>query len=86
MTRRAGRPKTITPEARAWLVSLACRKPAALGYLEELWTTCLLAHQNGGNRAVQGRHAIVSRDVERQRNYPVRRDPPRHSVPRMVQT
>ena len=24
--------------ARAWLVALACRKPAELGYTEELWT------------------------------------------------
>ena len=40
---RSGRPPTITPEARAWLVSLACRKPTELGYAEELWTTRLLA-------------------------------------------
>ncbi len=40
---RKGRPGTISSEARAWVVSLACVKPKALGYPEELWTTHLLA-------------------------------------------
>ena len=38
-----GRKRAITEEARAWLVSLACRKPQELGYAQELWTTALLA-------------------------------------------
>ena len=40
---RAGRPPRITPEARAWAVSLACQKPKELGYSYELWTLQLLA-------------------------------------------
>lgn len=40
---RPGRPAQIPPEARAWVVSLACQKPKELGYAEELWTTRLLA-------------------------------------------
>ena len=40
---RPGREPTITAEARAWLVSLACRKAKELGYPHELWTTRLLA-------------------------------------------
>jgi len=40
---RSGRDPTITPEARTWLVALACRKPKDLGYPHELWTTRLLA-------------------------------------------
>lgn len=40
---RPGREPTITPEARAWLVSLACRRAKDLGYPHELWTTRLLA-------------------------------------------
>ena len=40
---RAGRDPTITPEARTWLVALACQKPKELGYPHELWTTRLLA-------------------------------------------
>ena len=39
---RPGREPTITLEAKAWLVSLACRKPKGLGYPHELWTTRLL--------------------------------------------
>jgi len=40
---RSGRPPTITPEARAWVVSLACQKPKDFGYSYELWTTRLLS-------------------------------------------
>jgi transposase len=40
---RSGREPTITLEAKAWLVSLACRKAKDLGYPHELWTTRLLA-------------------------------------------
>jgi len=40
---RSGKAATITPEARAWVVSLACQKPKDLGYSYELWTTKLLA-------------------------------------------
>ncbi len=41
---RPGKEPTITAEAKAWLVSLACRKAKDLGYPHELWTTRLLAH------------------------------------------
>jgi len=41
--KRSGRPQTITADAKAWLVSLACKKPLELGYSYELWTTALLA-------------------------------------------
>jgi transposase len=40
---RPGKEPTITAEAKAWLVSLACRKATELGYPHELWTTRLLA-------------------------------------------
>src|SRR5207248_6008432 len=40
---RAGRDPVITPEAKTWLVALACRKAKELGYPYELWTTRLLA-------------------------------------------
>ena len=40
---RPGKEPTITAEAKAWLVSLACRKAKDLGYPHELWTTRLLA-------------------------------------------
>ena len=38
-----GKEPTITPEARAWLASLACDKAKEHGYPHELWTTRLLA-------------------------------------------
>jgi len=40
---RSGKPPKITPEARTWVVELACQKPKDLGYPHELWTTDLLA-------------------------------------------
>jgi hypothetical protein len=33
---RAGRDPVVTPEAKTWLVALACRKPKELGYPHEL--------------------------------------------------
>ena len=38
-----GKEPTITPEARAWLASLACATAKEHGYPHELWTTRLLA-------------------------------------------
>ena len=40
---RPGKEPTITPEAKAWLVSLACDNAKEHGYPHELWTTRLLA-------------------------------------------
>jgi len=40
---REGRPRDISSEARAWIISLACMKPKDLGYPHELWTQRLLA-------------------------------------------
>jgi transposase len=42
-TPRPGKAPQITPEAQAWLISLACRKAKDLGYPHELWTMRLLA-------------------------------------------
>jgi transposase len=38
-----GRPARLSEADRAWVVSLACRKPKELGYSFEIWTTRLLA-------------------------------------------
>jgi hypothetical protein len=40
---REGKTPTITPEAKAWAVSIACQKPKDLAYTAELWTTRSLA-------------------------------------------
>ena len=51
---RPGKEPTITPEAKAWLVSLACDKAKEHGYPHELWTTafgppCARARTGGGS-------------------------------------
>jgi Homeodomain-like domain len=46
---RPGKEPTITPEAKAWLVSLACEKAKEHGYPHELWTTRLLARHARDN-------------------------------------
>src|SRR6202165_4396260 len=46
---RPGKEPTITPEAKAWLVSLACDKAKEHGYPHELWTTRLLARHARGH-------------------------------------
>jgi hypothetical protein len=53
---RPGKDPTITPEAKAWLVSLACDKAKDHGYPHELWTTRLLARhaREYGPRAGHG--------------------------------
>jgi hypothetical protein len=40
---RPGKEPTITAEAKAWVVNIACRKAKELGYPHEMWTTRLLA-------------------------------------------
>src|SRR5712672_3757166 len=60
---RPGREPTITLEAKAWLVSLACRKAKDLGYPHELWTTRLLAHHAREHGPAQG-HACLGKLVQ----------------------
>jgi len=57
---RGGRTRTITPEARAWVLSLACRKPKDLGYSYELWTTRLLS-QHIREHCVDAGHPSLAR-------------------------
>ena len=60
---RPGKEPTITAEAKAWLVSLACRKAKALGYPHELWTTRLLARHAREHGPAEG-HACLGRLVQ----------------------
>ncbi|WAH37037.1 IS630 family transposase [Alicyclobacillus dauci] len=57
---RSGRPPEITPEAQAWIISLACQKPKDLGYSYELWTIRLLA-KHIQEHAVSAGHECASR-------------------------
>ena len=56
---RPGREPTITIEAKAWLVDLACRKAKDFGYPHELWTTRLLASHARAQGPAQG-HACLA--------------------------
>src|SRR5215472_8402027 len=60
---RPGKAPDITPEARAWLVSLACQKACDLGYPHELWTTRLLA-RHAREHAVAAGHPSLARIVQ----------------------
>lgn len=57
---RPGKAPVITPEARAWLVSLACQKAKDLGYPHELWTTRLLARHAREHAASAGHLCMAS--------------------------
>lgn len=54
-----GRRPAMTPEARAWVVSVACQKPKDLGYAQELWTTRLLAKHIQENCAAAGHRSLL---------------------------
>jgi transposase len=60
---RPGKEATITAEAKAWLVSLACRKAKDLGYPHELWTTRLLARHAREHGPTAG-HDCLARLVQ----------------------
>ena len=60
---RSGKEPTITAEAKAWLVSLACRKAKDLGYPHDLWTTRLLARHAREHGPAEG-HACLGKLVQ----------------------
>src|SRR5580693_5603049 len=60
---RSGKEPTITAEAKAWLVSLACRKAKELGYPHELWTTRLLARHAREHGPAEG-HGCLAKLVQ----------------------
>jgi len=61
--KRPGRPRTITAEARAWIISLACQKPKDLGWAPELWTEAMLARYVREHAVVAG-HPSAARVVK----------------------
>jgi transposase len=60
---RPGKVPDITPEAKAWLVSMACQKAKDLGYPHELWTTRLLA-RHAREHATAAGHPSLARIVQ----------------------
>lgn len=57
---RPGKEPTITAEAKAWLVDLACRKAKELGYPHEVWTTRLLARHAREHGPAAGHDCLAS--------------------------
>lgn len=57
---RSGRPPEVTPEAKAWVISLACQKPKELGYSYEVWTQRLLARHVREHAVAEG-HVCLAR-------------------------
>jgi transposase len=57
---RPGKEPTITPEAKAWLVSLACDKAKEHGYPHELWTTRLLARHAREHAPAAGHECLAN--------------------------
>src|SRR5262249_18893112 len=57
---RPGKEATITPEAKAWLVSLACDKAKDHGYPHELWTTRLLARHAREHGPAEGHPCLAN--------------------------
>src|SRR6202051_732206 len=57
---RPGEEPTITPEAKAWLVSLACDKAKEHGYPHELWTTRLLGRPARGPPPAAGHECLAN--------------------------
>ena len=56
---RPGKEPTITAEAKAWVVDLACRKAKDLGYPHELWTTRLLARHAREHGPAEGHPCLA---------------------------
>ena len=57
---RPGREPTITLEAKAWLIDLACRKAKEFGYPHELWTTRLLTSHARSQGPRQGHSCLAN--------------------------
>lgn len=57
--KRKGRPVEITDDAIAWIISIACQRPANLGYAQELWTLKNL-HQYIQNHAEEAGYSRLT--------------------------
>jgi len=59
------RPKepVITQEAKAWVISLACKKPADLGYAAEMWTRSALA-DHARRHCLEAGHDCLNKAVK----------------------
>lgn len=60
---RKGRPVEITSDAVAWIINIACQRPADIGYSQELWTLKNLHHhiQQNAEKAGFPRLATITK-------------------------
>lgn len=56
---RSGRPAEVTPEAKAWVISLACQKPKEIGYSYEVWTQRPLAKHVREHEVAEGHECLA---------------------------
>ena len=61
--KRKGRPVEITDDAIAWIISIACQRPADLGYAQELWTLKNL-HQYIQNHAEEAGYSRLTTNTK----------------------
>ena len=63
--KRKGRPVEITDDAIAWIISIACQRPADLGYAQELWTLKNLHQyiQNHAEEAGYSRRTTITKPM-----------------------
>lgn len=57
---RKGRPVEITDDAVAWIINLACQRPADLGYSQELWTLKNLHQHIQANAQAAGYERLMT--------------------------
>lgn len=61
---RPGKPRKISDDDRAWILNLACTKPAKYGYPEELWTHSLMVdHARKNNTSLSSISRSTVHDI-----------------------
>lgn len=58
--KRSGKPQQLTPEAKAWIISIACQRPKDLGFSYELWTVRFLAQYIREHAVEQGHSSAAT--------------------------
>lgn len=56
---RSGRPSEITDDAKAWVVSIACKPPTKFGFAAETWTYSALAKYIQKNCTAAGYASLI---------------------------
>lgn len=57
---RSGRPSEITDDAKSWVLSVACKRPADFGFASETWTYSLLVKYIKSNCEKEGYLCLIN--------------------------